>query len=104
MLIGLLAYVSPLNLLFIADSTWQPERPYFVPSNKLPARFARLPWMAAMAVAPTAASTAKTIASAPRAFRLRFGLVDGQRSSAQIGAVKSRDRLVGFTGIGHFNE
>ena len=50
--------------------------------KKLPARFARLPWMAAIVVAPTAASTPKTMASAPRTFRLRLGLVDGQRASA----------------------
>src|SRR5215472_15482354 len=60
--------------------------------------------MPAIVIAPTAASTAKTMASAPGAVGFWFGLVDGQSSSAQIGAVERRDRLVSFIGIGHFNE
>jgi hypothetical protein len=44
------------------------------------------------------------MASAPGTFRFRFGLVDSQRSSAQIGSIERRDRLVGFAGIGHFHE
>ena len=44
----------------------------------LPARLARLPRMAAVIVAPTAASTAKTMASTTSwSLRLRFRLVDG---------------------------
>jgi hypothetical protein len=60
--------------------------------------------MSAIIVAPPSASTAKTMASAPRTFGLRFGLVDGQGSSAEIRPIESRDSLVGFTGIGHFHE
>jgi hypothetical protein len=60
--------------------------------------------MAAIVIAPTATSAAKTPAATTGTFRLRFGLVDGQRPSAQICAVKRRDSLVGFTGIGHFHE
>src|SRR5215471_2513271 len=72
--------------------------------NKLPARFARLPWMAAIVVSPTTASTAKTIAPTPWTLRLGFGLVDSQCPSTQIGSIQGRDRFVGFTGIGHFDE
>src|SRR5262245_53916431 len=60
--------------------------------------------MAPVVVAPTAASAAKTMASAPGTLRLSSRLVDGQRSSAQISSVERRHRLVGFTGIGHFYE
>src|SRR5215470_6829832 len=104
MLIGLLAYVSPGISYSSPTGIWQPDRTHFIFSKNLPARFARLAWMAAIVVAPAAASTAKTMASAPGTFRLRFGLVDGQRPSAQICAVERRDSLVGFTGIGHFHE
>jgi hypothetical protein len=72
--------------------------------EKLPAWFARLPWMAATVIAHTATSAAKTPAVTPGTFRLRFGLLDGQRPSAQICAVNHCDSLVGFTGISHFNE
>ena len=44
------------------------------------------------------------MATAPLTVGLGFGLVDGQCSPAQIGPVERRDRLVGFTGIGHFDE
>jgi hypothetical protein len=103
MLIGLLAYATPWNLLFILDRHLVAGLADFVHSKKLPARFARLPWMAAMVVA-TAASASKTIASASRAIGLRFCLVDGQGSSAQISSVERRDRFVSFGGIGHFDK
>src|SRR5262245_2156760 len=60
--------------------------------------------MAAIVVAPSAAPTAKTMASAPGTFRFRFGLVNRQRPSAQVSSVERRDCLLGFTGIGHFHE
>jgi hypothetical protein len=60
--------------------------------------------MTAVIVAGTSASAGKTMASAPGTVGLGFGLVDGQRSSAQISPIERRDRLVGFTGIGHFDE
>src|SRR6516225_1748966 len=72
--------------------------------KKLPARFARLPWMTSVVVAATSTSVAETMATAPLTVGLGFGLVDGQCSPAQIGPVERRDRLVGFTGIGHFDE
>jgi hypothetical protein len=75
--------------------------------KNLPARFARLPRMAAMVVAPTAASATKTLAAAattPGPIGLWFGLVDGQRSSAQVGSVEGRDSFIGFTGIAHFDK
>src|SRR5262249_3941907 len=92
------------HFLFAARRARPATSPGIFGVRKLPARFARLPWMTAIIVSSSTASTTKTLASAPRTFRLRFGLVDGQRSSAQIGAVESRNRLVGFTGVGHFNE
>ena len=76
------------------DRHCQSDRTYFVHSKRLPARFARLPRMAAIVVAPAAASTAKTMASAPRTFGFRFGLVDGQSASTKIGTVERRDSLV----------
>ena len=60
--------------------------------------------MTAIVITPTAASTAKTLSSAARAFGLRFGLVNGQRSAAQIRAVERGDGFVGFAGIRHFYE
>lgn len=47
--------------------------------------------MAAIVVAPTAALTAKTVASAPGAFRLGFGLVNGERAAPKICAIECRD-------------
>src|SRR5262249_27479590 len=83
----------------------QPDRSQLARSKKLPARFAWLTWMTTIVVAPTSPSTAKAMASAAlRTFRFRFGLVDGQGSSAEIGSVERQNRLIGFTGIGHFDE
>jgi hypothetical protein len=78
---------------------------------ELPARFARLPWMTAIIIAPTTATTAtKTLASAsttataPGTVSFGLGLIDGQGPSAQIGPIERSDRLVGLVGIGHFDE
>jgi hypothetical protein len=60
--------------------------------------------MTTVVIAPAAASTAKTMAFTSWTLGLGFGLVDGQRSSAHIGSIERRDRLVGFTGIRHFDE
>jgi hypothetical protein len=60
--------------------------------------------MATIVVAPTTASTAKTLATTPRMLGLGFGLVDGQGPASQIGSIQGRYRFVGFTGIGHLDE
>src|SRR5262249_28588365 len=104
MLIGLLAYLSLVISWFIADRHFAARSDALRTFERLPARFARLTWVPTVVVSPTAASTAKTMAPAPGAFRLRPGLVDGQGSSAQIGSVKCHGRLISFTGIGHFHE
>src|SRR5215467_10596018 len=103
MLTGRLAHLPLASLCSSPTGTCKPDRKNFV-LEALPARFAGLPWVAAIIVAPTASSTAKPVASAPGAFRFRFGLVDGQRSPTQICAVERGDGLVGFTGIGHFHK
>src|ERR1700751_763815 len=58
----------------------------------------------ATGVIDTPASAAKTVAASPWTICLRFGLIDGQRSSAHVGPVERRDGLVGFTGIAHFDK
>jgi hypothetical protein len=70
--------------------------------------------MAAIVVAPPAAATTAASAAKPttaaattstaRTICFRFGLVDGQGSSAQIGPVERRNRFVSLAGIGHFDE
>src|SRR5262249_53837151 len=60
--------------------------------------------MAAIVVAPTATSTAKTRATAPWTFRFRFGLINRQSASAQVSSVECGDGLVGLTGVAHFHE
>jgi hypothetical protein len=72
--------------------------------EKLPSRFARLTWMSAVVIAPSTSSTAKTMAASSWTFGLGFGFVDRQCPSTQIASIQSRDRFVGFTGIGHFHE
>ena len=63
-------------------------------SKTLPARFARLPWMAAMVVAPSRRlrhqNAGRRLPTTPRGpIGLWLGLVDGQRSSAQVGPLRA---------------
>ena len=69
MLIGLLAYIS-LRVSFFIDrqAFCNLTGCTLCVSKILPAGFARLPWMAAVIVAPPTASAAKTMAATTRTF------------------------------------
>jgi len=74
--------------------------------KKLPARFARLACVATVVVATAAApaTTTEALSATLWPIGLWLGLVDGQGSSAQVGSVQNRDRLIGLTGVRHFHK
>src|ERR1700723_555016 len=101
--------------MMIAGSALLIQRDARHPRDKLPARFARLARIATIVVAPpsaasatktfTSASAAKSFtAAAPWAIGLWLGLIDGQGTATKVGSVQRGNRLVGFSGIGHFHE
>jgi hypothetical protein len=79
----------------------------------LPARFAWLPCVSLIIIAPastaTAAPTTKLLptpatTTAPRTIRLGLRFVDLQRASAQFRSVQRRNRFIRFRGIRHFHK
>src|ERR1700733_369590 len=101
--------------MMIAGSALLIQRDARHPRDKLPARFARLARIATIVVAPPSAAPATktfTSASASESFTtaaswtigLWLGLIDGQGTATKVGSVQRGNRLVGFSGIGHFHE
>jgi hypothetical protein len=77
--------------------------------KNLPARFARLARMTLIVIASASTtSAAKALATATttasRTVGFWLGLIDRQRPSTQIRAVQGCNRLVGLSGIFHFNK
>jgi hypothetical protein len=74
-------------------------------AEALPARLARLAWVASIVVTAAAtAATTKALSTTFGAVGLWFGFVDGQGATPKVGPIQGCDGLVGFAGAGHFHE
>src|SRR6266545_3426588 len=107
MSIGLVAYLVPQHVCCLVLAGDLASRPNVLQEfERLPARFARLARVATVVVATAAApaTTTEALSTALWPIGLWLGLVDGQGSSAQVGSVQNRDRLIGLTGIRHFHK
>src|SRR5208282_4082950 len=106
MSIGLVACTIPQSR-FCSSPAGNVRPAFRIPGKpeELPARFAGLTRMAAVVITPTSPSpAAKPLATSPWPVGFGFGLVDRQRPSPQFTSVQRSDRLIGFTGIGHFHK
>src|SRR5579862_8173579 len=62
--------------------------------------------MAAWIVAPASSTstTTEALSTTPRPVRLGLGLIDGQRASAKVRSVQSRNCFIGLVGICHLDK